>query len=39
MPSESAEIVLVTIYSKLDQGDVSTEQIRRILIGFDEHFA
>jgi len=32
-------IILVTIYSKLDQADVSAEQIRRILIEFDEHFA
>jgi mRNA-degrading endonuclease RelE of RelBE toxin-antitoxin system len=30
------EIVLVTIYSKLDQGDISAEQIRRILSEFDE---
>ena len=29
-------IILVTIYSKLDQSDVSPEQIRRILIEFDE---
>jgi mRNA-degrading endonuclease RelE of RelBE toxin-antitoxin system len=28
--------VLVTIYSKLDQADISAEQIRRILIEFDE---
>ena len=28
-------IVLVTIYSKLDQGDVSVEQIRRVLQEFD----
>jgi len=32
-------VILVTIYSKLDQVDVSAEQIRRILIRFDEHFA
>ena len=32
-------IVLVTIYSKLDQADISAEQIRRILREFDEHFA
>jgi len=32
-------VVLVTIYSKLDQADVSAEQIRRILIELDEHFA
>ena len=32
-------IVLVTIYSKLDQADISAEQIRRILKEFDEHFA
>ena len=31
-----ARIVLVTIYSKLDQGDISGEQIRRILREFDE---
>ena len=30
-------IILVTIYSKLDQADISAEQIRRILIEFDEH--
>lgn len=29
-------IVLVTIYSKLDQGDISAEQVRRILREFDE---
>ncbi len=29
-------VVLVTIYSKLDQADVSAEQIRRILAEFDE---
>ena len=29
-------IVLVTVYSKLDQGDISAEQIRRILREFDE---
>ena len=28
-------VILVTIYSKLDQVDVSAEQIRRILIEFD----
>ncbi|MBW1675428.1 MAG: type II toxin-antitoxin system RelE/ParE family toxin [Deltaproteobacteria bacterium] len=32
-------VILVTIYSKLDQADISAEQIRRILIQFDEHFA
>ncbi len=32
-------VILVTIYSKLDQADVSAEQIRRILIRFDKHFA
>jgi mRNA-degrading endonuclease RelE of RelBE toxin-antitoxin system len=32
-------VILVTIYSKLDQADISAEQIRRILIAFDEHFA
>lgn len=31
------EIVLVTIYSKLDQADVSAEQIRRILSETEEH--
>ena len=30
-------IILVTIYSKLDQADVSAEQIRRILNRFHEH--
>lgn len=29
--------VLVTIYSKLDQADISAEQIRRILAEFDQH--
>ena len=32
-------IILMTLYSKLDQADVSAEQIRRILIEFDEDFA
>ncbi len=32
-------IILVTIYSKLDQADISAAQIRRILIEFDKHFA
>ena len=32
-------VIFVTIYSKLDQADISPEQIRRILIRFDEHFA
>jgi mRNA-degrading endonuclease RelE of RelBE toxin-antitoxin system len=32
-------VILVTIYSKLDQADVSAEQIRRMLIEFDEHLA
>jgi len=32
-------VILVTIYSKLDQADVSAEQIRHILIEFNEHFA
>jgi len=32
-------VILVTIYSKLDQTDVSAEQIRRILNEFSEHFA
>ena len=30
-------IILVTIYSKLDQADISAEQIRRVLINFDKH--
>ena len=29
-------IILVTMYSKLDQGDISAEQIRRILRELDE---
>jgi mRNA-degrading endonuclease RelE of RelBE toxin-antitoxin system len=29
--------VLVTIYSKLDQADISAKQIRRILTDFDKH--
>ncbi|MDI6792107.1 MAG: type II toxin-antitoxin system RelE/ParE family toxin [bacterium] len=29
-------VILLTVYSKLDQSDVSAEQIRRILIEFDE---
>lgn len=32
-------VILVTIYSKLDQADISAEQIRRILTEFDKHFA
>jgi mRNA-degrading endonuclease RelE of RelBE toxin-antitoxin system len=32
-------IIFMTLYSKLDQADVSAEQIRRILIEFDEDFA
>ena len=32
-------IILVTIYSKLDQADISAKQIRRILIGFDRYNA
>lgn len=30
-------IILVTIYSKLDQADISPEQIRRVLIKLDKH--
>ena len=30
----SKDIILVTVYSKLDQGDISTEEIRRILKPF-----
>jgi len=30
------EVVLVTIYSKLEQSDISAEQIRRILREYDE---
>jgi mRNA-degrading endonuclease RelE of RelBE toxin-antitoxin system len=30
-------IILVTIYSKSDQADISAEQIRRVLLEFDEH--
>ena len=30
-------VVLVTIYSKLDQGDIPAHRIRRILAEFDEH--
>ena len=33
---DPTRVVLVTIYSKLDQADVSAERIRRILIEFDE---
>ncbi len=32
----SKSVVLVTIYSKLDQGDISAHWIRRILAEFDE---
>ena len=32
-------VILVTIYSKLDQADISAAQIRRILTEFDKHFA
>ncbi|MBC8493000.1 MAG: hypothetical protein H8D43_04365 [Chloroflexi bacterium] len=45
MPSEPPQVRVeftpefkVTIYSKLDQADISAEQIRRILTEFDEHF-
>ncbi len=31
-------VVLVTLYSKLDQADISTAQIRRILAEFEEYF-
>lgn len=31
------KVVLVTIYSKLDQGDISAEQIRRILREFESY--
>ena len=31
-------VILVTLYSKLDQADISAEQIRRILTEFDEEF-
>jgi hypothetical protein len=27
----ASEVILITIYSKADQGDVSVEQIRRII--------
>ena len=30
-------VILVTIYSKLDQADISAKQIQRILIEFDKH--
>ena len=33
---QSEAVVLVTVYSKLDQGDVSTEQIRRFLAEFED---
>jgi mRNA-degrading endonuclease RelE of RelBE toxin-antitoxin system len=34
---ESPEsVILITIYSKLDQGDISANQIRRILAEFDK---
>lgn len=32
----SKDIVLVTVYSKLDQGDISTKEIRRILKPFQD---
>ncbi|OGG54835.1 MAG: addiction module antitoxin [Candidatus Handelsmanbacteria bacterium RIFCSPLOWO2_12_FULL_64_10] len=35
----STNIILVTIYSKLDQADVSAQQIRRILKEFDKYSA
>ena len=35
----SKNIILVTIYSKLNQADISAEQIRRTLIGFDRYNA
>jgi len=30
------EIILITIYSKLEQSDISAEQIRRILSGYEQ---
>lgn len=30
-----ALVILVTVYSKLDQSDISSEQIRRVLIEFE----
>ncbi len=33
------DVILVTIYSKLDQGDVSPERIRRIIAEFKQHTA
>lgn len=35
----SKNIILVTIYSKLNQADISAKQIRRTLIGFDRYNA
>ena len=32
----SKDIILVTVYSKLDQGDISTKEIRRILKPFQD---
>jgi len=32
-------VILVTIYSKLDQADISADRIRRVLTEFDKHFA
>ena len=32
----SKNIILVTVYSKLDQGDISTKKIRRILKAFQD---
>ena len=34
--AKPTSVILVTLYSKLDQADISAEQIRRILIEFDE---
>ena len=31
-----ASVILITVYSKLDQGDISANQIRRILAEFDK---
>jgi len=31
-----SEVILITIYSKLEQSDISTEQIRQILQNYDK---
>jgi mRNA-degrading endonuclease RelE of RelBE toxin-antitoxin system len=33
------KVILITVYSKLEQSDVSAEKLRRILVEFEDHSA